>query len=89
VHSHQHLYFPVAGLISVIATMADGASVETSMIGRQGIYSVAAILGDDIPFQTPSQWSIAGGLEAIAYECYRIIQDEFARVLATSPLGPS
>jgi CRP-like cAMP-binding protein len=52
VHSHQHLYFPVAGLISVIATMADGASVETSMIGREGMYSVSAILGDDMPFQT-------------------------------------
>jgi Mn-dependent DtxR family transcriptional regulator len=29
------------------------------------------------------------GLEAAACECYRIIRDEFARVLAASPLGRS
>src|SRR5260221_4932703 len=52
VPSHQHLYFPVAGLISVVTTMADGASVEIGMIGREGMYSVSAILGEDMPLQT-------------------------------------
>jgi CRP-like cAMP-binding protein len=47
----EHVYFPVAGLISVVATMADGASVEVGMIGREGMYSVSAILSDDTPFQ--------------------------------------
>jgi hypothetical protein len=32
--------------------MKNGASVEFGMIGREGIYSVSAILSDHTPFQT-------------------------------------
>jgi CRP-like cAMP-binding protein len=48
-HPGKHVYFPLAGLISVVATMADGASVEVGMIGREGMYSVSAILSEDTP----------------------------------------
>jgi CRP-like cAMP-binding protein len=47
----EHVYFPVAGMISVVATMQDGDSVEIGMIGREGMCSVSAILSDDAPFQ--------------------------------------
>jgi CRP-like cAMP-binding protein len=43
----EHVHFPVSGLISVVATMKDGASVEIGMIGREGMYSISAILSDD------------------------------------------
>jgi CRP-like cAMP-binding protein len=44
-----HVYFPLAGLISVVATMEDGGSIEIGMIGREGMYGVPAFLSDDAP----------------------------------------
>jgi CRP-like cAMP-binding protein len=51
-HAVEHVYFPTAGMISVVATMQDGDSVEIGMVGREGMHSVAAILSEDTPFQT-------------------------------------
>jgi CRP-like cAMP-binding protein len=48
----EHVYFPVSGLISVVATMKDGATIETGLIAREGMYSVSAILSDDAPSET-------------------------------------
>ena len=45
--------FPVAGLISVVATMADGGAVEIGMSDREGIFSIFAILSEGVP----SRWS--------------------------------
>ncbi len=47
----EHAFFPTRGLISLVATMRDGASVEVGMIGKEGMFSVSAILGDDEPSQ--------------------------------------
>jgi CRP-like cAMP-binding protein len=47
----SHVYFPVTGLISVIAAMADGSAIEVGMSGREGMYSISAILSEDVPFQ--------------------------------------
>jgi CRP-like cAMP-binding protein len=45
----EHVYFPLAGLISVVATMEGGESVEIGMVGREGLHGVSAILTDDTP----------------------------------------
>jgi CRP-like cAMP-binding protein len=47
----EHVFFPTRGLISMVATMTDGDSVEIGMIGREGMFSVATVLGDDKPSQ--------------------------------------
>ena len=47
----EHAIFPTRGLISLVAMMRDGASVEVGMIGREGMYGVSGILGDDHPTQ--------------------------------------
>jgi len=47
-----YTYFPVAGLISVVATMEDGASVEIGLTSREGMYSVSAILSDHTPSES-------------------------------------
>jgi CRP-like cAMP-binding protein len=47
----EFTYFPTSGLISVVATMNDGASVEIGVAGSEGMFSVATILGDDAPSQ--------------------------------------
>jgi CRP-like cAMP-binding protein len=44
-------YFPISGMISVIATMADGATVEVGLIGREGMFNVSTVLGDETPTQ--------------------------------------
>jgi CRP-like cAMP-binding protein len=51
-HAVEHVYFPIAGMISVVATMADGASVEIGIVGREGMHSVSAFLSEDTPSQT-------------------------------------
>jgi len=52
VHTTEHVYFPVSGMISVVATMTDRTPVEIAMIGREGMYRVSAILSDHKPFPT-------------------------------------
>lgn len=47
----EHVFFPTRGLISVVATMAEGESVEVGMVGREGMFNVANLLGDDKPLQ--------------------------------------
>src|SRR5215210_5300960 len=39
------LYFPLDSVISGLAIMEDGTTVETSMVGREGIVGISAILG--------------------------------------------
>jgi CRP-like cAMP-binding protein len=43
----QQVYFPLTGIASVIATMADGAMVETGTIGREGVVGLAAFFDAD------------------------------------------
>lgn len=45
----EHVFFPTSGLISMIAGVANGLSVEIGMIGKEGMFNVASILGDDHP----------------------------------------
>lgn len=47
----EYAYFPINGLISLVATMSDGASIEIGVIGREGMFSISTILGDDTPAQ--------------------------------------
>jgi CRP-like cAMP-binding protein len=45
----EYAFFPTGGRISVVASMEDGTAVEIDMAGREGMFSVASILGDDEP----------------------------------------
>jgi CRP-like cAMP-binding protein len=47
----EHAFFPVSGLISLVAMMEDGTSIEVGMIGAEGMFSASALLGDDYPAQ--------------------------------------
>ena len=44
----RFVYFPTAGLASLVAMMANGASVEVGMIGKEGVVGVSIVLGDDV-----------------------------------------
>lgn len=40
-----HIYFPVNSVVSIIQTMSDGSSVESGIIGREGMVGLQAWLG--------------------------------------------
>lgn len=41
----EHVYFPHTGMVSLVAVMQSGATVETATIGRWGIIGASAALG--------------------------------------------
>jgi|SRR5262245_29058294 len=41
----KHLYFPNTGVISLVTDLADGQSVESGTIGREGVAGIGAFLG--------------------------------------------
>ena len=45
-HSNiRHVYFPITGVISVLATMRNGAAVEIGTVGNEGMAGLPAFLG--------------------------------------------
>ena len=46
--SIEFFYFPLNGVISTIAAMRDGSSIEVGIVGKEGATDVAIVLGDDI-----------------------------------------
>jgi CRP-like cAMP-binding protein len=44
----KSVFFPTSGMISIVAMMRDGATVEVGMVGREGMLGVQAVLDDDI-----------------------------------------
>jgi CRP-like cAMP-binding protein len=41
----EHIYFPLDAVISGLAIMEDGTTIETSMIGRDSLVGISTILG--------------------------------------------
>src|SRR5262249_7912025 len=41
----EHVYFPHTGMVSLVAVMRSGATVETATIGRGGVIGASAALG--------------------------------------------
>ncbi len=41
----EHVYFPITGVVSLFAAMADGPLVEVSTVGREGMVGVPVFLG--------------------------------------------
>jgi len=40
----QHIYFPLNALLSLVTTMEDGSSVESGVIGREGMSGIPVLL---------------------------------------------
>lgn len=56
----EHVFFPTIGVISLVSITDDGQSVEVGMVGKEGMFGVSAILGDDKPSQR-AMVQLAGG----------------------------
>ncbi|HYX29280.1 MAG TPA: Crp/Fnr family transcriptional regulator [Pyrinomonadaceae bacterium] len=46
----DYIYFPINSIVSAVAIMEDGSTVEISMTGREGIVGIAALIGGGRPF---------------------------------------
>ena len=75
----EYAFFPTSGLISLVAMTSDGPSVEIGMIGKEGMFSVSTILGDETPSQR-AMVQLAGG--ALRMPSRRLRQE----VRASAPL---
>jgi CRP-like cAMP-binding protein len=45
----QAVYFPLAGVVSVVADLGDDQVVETATVGREGMVGISVFLGADTP----------------------------------------
>lgn len=43
---YEYLYFPLNCVVSTVAIMGDGATVEISMTGREGVTGIVSMFGD-------------------------------------------
>jgi CRP-like cAMP-binding protein len=43
----SHVYFPHGGVISLVVNLADGATIEVAMVGREGLLNGSAALCDE------------------------------------------
>ncbi len=43
----QHVYFPVTAVVSLVLTLADGASAEIAVVGHEGVVGVCAFIGSE------------------------------------------
>jgi CRP-like cAMP-binding protein len=43
----EHVYFPHEGVISIVATDAEGGAVEVATVGREGMTGISLVLGSD------------------------------------------
>ena len=51
-----YVYFPVEGVLSLVGTTSGGATVEVAVVGREGVASISAVLGEHwLPFRVVTQ----------------------------------
>lgn len=56
----EFVYFPIDCVVSSLAIMEDGTTIETSMIGPEGVVGISAILGSGISRQW--HWTLVSGI---------------------------
>ena len=71
----EHVYFPSSGMISLVATMENGASVEVGLVGSEGVTGSSVCFG--------ARAHLAAGVVQIAGSAVRlraeVLRTEFAR----------
>jgi CRP-like cAMP-binding protein len=74
----SHVYFPVSGLVSILAVSATGATVEVGPVGRDGMVGLPIYLGSGTdPLQASAQIPPCLALR-IAADCFREATERIA-----------
>jgi CRP-like cAMP-binding protein len=71
----SHVYFPTAGIVSLLYVMQDGASAEISVVGDEGVIGVSLLMGGE---STPSRAVVQSAAHAFRVSSQRI-KEEFSR----------
>ncbi|HVE80140.1 MAG TPA: Crp/Fnr family transcriptional regulator [Gemmatimonadaceae bacterium] len=72
----EHVYFPEAGVISIVSVMADGTAAETATVGYEGMAGLPVFLGTD---RTASQ-----AFCQVRGEAYRLTTPVFLQAVGES-----
>jgi len=73
----SHVWFPHEGVISVVATDAEGGAVEVATVGREGMTGVAFVLG--------SETMVSDAMVQVAGHGSRIEAAAFRKAIEISP----
>ena len=46
-NAHEHFYFPMTSIVSLVGVLRNGATTELSLVGREGAVGLALVLGGD------------------------------------------
>ena len=71
----QHVYFPIASIVSLLYVMADGASAEIAVVGNEGIIGIALFMGGET---TPNRAVTQSAGHAYRLKA-QVLKEEFAR----------
>lgn len=55
----DYVYFPIDSVVSSLAIMEDGTTIETAMVGSEGLVGISAILGSGVSRQW--LWTLVSG----------------------------
>jgi CRP-like cAMP-binding protein len=71
----QHVYFPVAGIVSMLYVTQAGASAELAVVGCEGMIGISLFMGGET---TPNRAVVQSACEAYRLNAARL-KNEFAR----------
>jgi CRP-like cAMP-binding protein len=71
----NHIYFPTTVVVSLLYTMADGATAEMGLAGNDGLVGIALFLGGET---TSSRAVVQAAGDALRMDA-KLLQSEFAR----------
>jgi CRP-like cAMP-binding protein len=71
----RQIYFPIASLVSMLALMEDGATIEAGVVGKEGVVGLCVILGAETSMMQ-ALVQVAGDAFSIPAEAF---MDEFKR----------
>jgi CRP-like cAMP-binding protein len=71
----RYVYFPTTAIVSLLHVLADGASAEIAIVGREGVLGISLFMGGET---TPSRAVVQSAGQAYRMKAQRL-KDEFAR----------
>ena len=71
----EHVYFPTTAIVSLLYVLADGASAEIAVVGREGIVGVSLFMGGG---RTPSSAVVQSKGRALRLAA-QVLREEFER----------
>jgi len=71
----RYVYFPTTAIVSLLQVLANGASAEIAVVGREGVLGISLFMGGET---TPSRAVVQSAGQAYRMKAQRL-KDEFAR----------